>query len=303
MPAPPTIVRMTQSPTLRSRRRLTALAALSIAAGLAGLAGAGGALASLNARSAIVTTYDAGTRGVLATSGGYTYCGQALPIARRLGYTLVCGRYVKDGYVGPGTRARRWLDWGNPAYLNELAAGIAAVHRRVGGPLVLVGVSYSGYGVATLVARHPELRPTRVVVVDSYLDLVARRSRLPGWHETAREIDRETGGTRAALAARGPSIAGLAKLVRGGTQLHVIWSVSPAEAREFRGATCNRGADAGPLAALARQLGRPFTAWVTRNRHGVTFWRYGSLLAQGGTVGTKMVFPPTGTIPPGSTCP
>lgn len=289
----------------RSRRHLNAWyrGALSALLLLASLAGAEAALAAPAARSAIVTTWVGGTRGVLATSGGYTYCGQAKPIAQRLGYTLVCGRYSKDGYVGPGTRPRRWLDWGNPAYLDELAAGIAAVHRRVGGPLVLVGVSYSGYGVATLAARHPELRPARVVIVDAYLDLVARRSRLPNWHETAREIDRETGGTRAALAARGPSTAGLAKLVRGGTKLEVIWSVSPAESREFRGATCNRGADAGPLAALARRLGQPFAAWVTQNRHGVTFWRYGTALAQGGTVGTKVVFPPSGTIPAGSTCP
>ncbi len=263
-----------------------------------------GAAAAASSPAAIVTTYEASSpRGVLVTSGGWTYCGQARPIAQRLHYTLVCGRYAHDGYNGLGLRARRWLDWGNPAYLDELASRVAKVHHRVGGPLVLAGVSYSGYAVAVLAARHPELRPARVVVVDSYLDLVARRSRLPASHETAREIDRETGGTDAALAARSPSVRGLAELVRGGTKLEVVWSVAAAERREFRGATCNATANAGRLAALAKEIGKPVAAWVTQNRHGVTFWRYGARLVEGTAVGTRVVFGPDGRIPAGSTCP
>ena len=69
---------------------------------------------------------------------------------------------------------------------------------------MLIGVSYSGFGVATLATHHPELRPDRLVVIDSYLDLVARRRLLPDGHETAREIDSEAGTAagRAAAAQR-----------------------------------------------------------------------------------------------------
>ena len=285
-----------------SARTRTLLTALLAPVALLAASVAVGAPAA--APTALVTTYDVGaSRGVLATSGGWAYCFQARPIARRLRYTLVCGRYARDGYTGLGLRASRWLDWGNPTYLGELASAIIRVHRRVGGPLVLAGVSYSGYAVAVLAASHPELRPDRVIVVDSFLDLVARRSRLPANHETAREIDRETNGTAAALALRSPSVSGLAKLIRGGTKLVVIWSISPAERREFRGATCDATANAGRLAALSRRLGQPVDAWVTHSRHGVTFWRFGLRLVEGATIGTRVVFRPDGRIPPGSTCP
>ena len=262
-----------------------------------------GAAGAPTTRTAIVTTYEvSASQGVLATSGGWAYCYQARPIARRLHYTLVCGRYALDGYTGFGLRTKRWLDWGNPVYLDELAASIAAAHRRVGGPLVLAGVSYSGYGVAVLAASHPELRPDRVIVVDSYLDLVARRSHLPATHESAIEIDRETGGTAAALALRSPSVSGLAQLVRGGTKLVVIWSTAPGERKEFSGATCDATANAGRLAALSQRLGQPVEAWVTKSRHGVTFWDFGVRLVKGGSVGTKVVFQPDGRIPPGAIC-
>ena len=35
------------------------------------------------------------------------------PVARRTHYTLLCGRYAKDGYVGLGLRSERHLDWGD----------------------------------------------------------------------------------------------------------------------------------------------------------------------------------------------
>ena len=284
---------------MRARSLLTALL-LPVALLATGVAVG----ASAGAPTALVTTYHvSASRGVLATSGGWAYCFQARPLAMRLRYTLVCGRYARDGYTGLGLRRSRWLDWGNPTYLGELAAAIARVHRRVGGPLVLAGVSYSGYGVAVLAASHPELRPDRVIVVDSYLDLVARRSRLQANHETAREIDRETGGTAAALALRSPSLSGLAQLVRGGTKLVVVWSISPGERKEFQGATCDSTANAGRLAALSQRLGQPVDAWVTQSRHGVTFWNFGVRLVKGATIGTRIVFRPDGRIPPGSTCP
>ena len=265
----------------------------------------GGATSPTAARSlvAVDTTYPAAaSRGVLATSGGWAYCVQAQPLARHLHLTLVCGRYIRDGYTGPGLRHDRWLDWGNPAYLSELAATIARVHRRTGGVLVLAGVSYSGYAVGVLAARHPELRPDRLVIVDSYLNLQARRSHLADSHETAREIDRETGGTATALMRRSPNIAGLVQLIRTGTDVRVVWTISAAEQREFGGATCDAPANAATLASIATRLGRPMNGWVTRNRHGVTFWRYGTRLIEGQTVGTKVEFVPGGAIPPGAVC-
>ena len=94
---------------------------------------------------AITTVYPAPhPRGLMATSGGWVYCEQTVPIARRLGYTLICGRYYKDKYLGPGLRSRRHLDWGNPQYLTRFAAKIRAAHRQTGGDLILVGVSYAG---------------------------------------------------------------------------------------------------------------------------------------------------------------
>lgn len=118
--------------------------------------------------------------------------------------------------------------------------------------------------MATLASHHPEIDPHRLIVIDSYLDLLARRHRLPDGHETAREIDEETGGTETALAHRSVSIDGLAHLVRHGTRLTVIWSVSGDEERFFNGATCNRNANAETLARLARLLRRPISAWVGR---------------------------------------
>ena len=132
----------------------------------------------------------------MVTSGGWAYCEQVRALARRTGYTLLCGRYANDGYTGPGLRAERHLDWGNPAYLDSLARRVRTAHRKVGGELVLIGVSYSGFGVATLASHHPELQPDRLIAIDTYLELVPRRAALPASHQTARDIDAETSGSR-----------------------------------------------------------------------------------------------------------
>src|SRR5436190_20418894 len=162
----------------------------------------------------------------MVTTGGWAYCEQLRRLARRTRYTLLCGRYAKDGYLGPGLRSQRHLDWGNPAYLASFARAIARTHARVGGRLVLAGVSYSGFGVATLASHHPELRPDRLIVIDSFLDLAARRAAALSASETAIEIDTATGGSAAALAARSASVAGLAQLIRSGTELTAVWSIS-----------------------------------------------------------------------------
>jgi pimeloyl-ACP methyl ester carboxylesterase len=241
-------------------------------------------------------------RGLMVTTGGWAYCEQLRRIARTNGYALICGRYYKDGYVGPGLRLLRHLDWGDPRYLAQFARKISAVHGQVGGQLILMGVSYSGFGVATLASHHPELRPSRLIVIDSYLDLPARRRKLPDSHETAREIDKETGGSRAALQRRSVTASGLARLLRGGTRLTVIWSVSEQERRLFNGATCDRTANAGILAGLARTLHRPIRAWVTERRHGADLWRYGTSIILGRVPGRRVTFRPDGLIPKAAVC-
>jgi pimeloyl-ACP methyl ester carboxylesterase len=252
----------------------------------------------------VVTTLYAipDARGLMVTSGGWAYCEQLHALARRSRYTLLCGRYSKDHYLGPGLRPQRHLDWGEPHYLARFAEKIRAVHRRVGGTLILIGVSYSGFGVATLASHHPEIGADRLIVIDSYLDLVARRKLLPYTHQTAQEIDQETGGSQAELRRRSVSVAGLARLVRTGTRFTDIWSISPDEERFFHGATCDRGANAETLSKLARTLGRPIPAWVTASRHGHDLWDHGAGILAGHDPGRRVLFRPGGAIPPGSVC-
>ena len=213
-------------------------------------------------------------KGVVVTTGGWAYCQQLRALARRSELTLLCGRFWKDGYVGPGLRAHRHLDWGNAAYLRALAREAGTLHDRVGGELLLVGVSYSGFGVATLASHHPELRPDRLIVIDSYLDLAARRA-AAGTGAIGREIDAETGGSQAALEERSVHVDGLAALLATGTRLQVIWSIAPDEAREFKGATCNLAANATVLQRLSNALAKPVPGWVTTNRHGHDLWDHG----------------------------
>jgi hypothetical protein len=240
-------------------------------------------------------------RGVLVTSGGWAYCQQVRALARRSRLTLLCGRFAKDEYVGPGLRARRHLDWGNAAYLRALAREAGTLHDRVGGELLLVGVSYSGFGIATLASHHPELRPDRLIVIDSYLDLAARRA-AAGTGATGREIDVETGGSKAALEERSVRVGGLAALVTTGTRLQVIWSVAPDEAREFKGATCNLAANAAVLQRLSNALGQPVPGWVTTNRHGHDLWDHGRKILRGELPGRQVLFRPGGAVPPWAVC-
>ena len=240
-------------------------------------------------------------KGVLVTTGGWAYCQQLRALARRSGLTLLCGRFRKDGYAGPGLRKLRHLDWGNPAYLRALAHEAGAIHGRVGGALLLVGVSYSGFGVATLASHHPELRPDRLIVIDSYLDLAARRA-AAGTGAIGREIDVETGGSKGALEERSVGVDGLAALVATGTRLQVIWSIAPDEAREFKGATCNRAANASTLQQLANALAEPVSGWVTTNRHGHDLWDHGRRILRGELPGTQVIFRPGGSVPQRAVC-
>jgi hypothetical protein len=179
-----------------------------------------------------------------------------------------------------------------------------------------VGVSYSGFANAELVATHPEMRPDALVVVDSYLDLTARFRALPLGHETRKEIITALGGTPDALpdvyAARSPShhLDGLAAAIRAGMRFVDVWSVSDVERREFRGATCSLTANATWLSALASELGRPVTGYVTEMRHAHALWDRGMGLMQLALgpnkskplPATAVTFRPGARAPAGSFC-
>jgi pimeloyl-ACP methyl ester carboxylesterase len=285
---------------VRGSKILLALAAVAAVALGGGPAGAETASPS---DAAIVTVYPVqDPHGLMVTSGGWAYCLQVQALAKNSGYSLACGTYPQDGYTGYGKRDDRHLDWGDPAYLAALAAKVQALHAKVGGELVLIGVSYSGFDVATLASHHPELRPNRLIVIDSFLDLVERRAALRPNELTAREIDAETGDSDTELRSRSVSVDGLARLARGGTSVVDVWSVSADEQREFRGATCNRDANAGELAALATALGRPVVGWVTQSRHGHDLWDFGRQLVAGDPPGRAVTFSPHEPPPPGSFC-
>jgi hypothetical protein len=282
---------------MRPRRSAIALTLVFGAAALVSTAGTGAVA------PAVMTVYPiAQPRGLMVTSGGWAYCQQVRRLARRTKYTLLCGRYWKDGYVGRDLRSRRQLDWGNPRYLDSLATKARTLHARVRGELLLLGVSYSGFGVATLATHHPDLRPDRLIVVDSYFDLVARREHARTASSTALEIDRETGGSTDALRRRSARIGDLARLVRRGTRLTVIWTISDYEKRLFNGATCDETASAGTLARLADVLKRPVPGWVTRARHGRNLWNHGVAIVRGRNPGVKVVFRPGERIPTRSVC-
>jgi len=255
---------------------------------------------------------------LLLTVGGPVYCMQLQTLARYVRASLACTDYGPNGDRGPGGRAARIEDRGDPAYeaaVARLPDQLRAEGVRIS-KLVLVGVSYSGFGNAELVATHPELHPAALVVVDSYLDLPARYAALPARHMTRTEIEKVIGGTLAqkpqAYAARSPShhLAGLARAMEGGMRLVVVWSVAAGEKREFRGATCSRRANAEWLANLARVLGRPVIGYVTKMPHAHALWDRGpGLLALAGLPnhgkplpGRRVAFRPDGTVPAGSYC-
>lgn len=252
------------------------------------------------------------------TVGGPVYCAQLRTLARNAHASLACTDYGSDAYAAPGTRAGRREDWGDPAYLAEVAR-VPAQLARSGvkiSALVVIGVSYSGFGNAELVATHPELRPAALIVVDSYLDLPARYEALPATHETRREIEAVLGGTleerRKEYEARSPShhLAGLATAIRNGMRFVDVWSISAREKREFRGATCSPLAHAVWLGKLAGILGRPVDGYVTRMPHAHALWDRGmGLLALAGVASTSrplrprtVTFRPGAPLPSGSSC-
>lgn len=270
------------------RRALIGLSVTCLAAGLVAAASGGartGAQAVPILREEVHLVPDARTKPhiLLMTLGGPTYCVQLRNLARRIDASLLCADYGLDKYETPTQRAGRVEDWGDPEY-DTAAARLPAELARSGvliSKLVVIGVSYSGFANAELVATHPELRPAALIVVDSYLDLTARFNALPAYHETRKEIQKVLGGTPTdvpqAYAARSPSrhLDGLATAIRTGTKFIDVWSVSPTEKHEFLGATCSLMANAQWLSRLATVLRRPVTGYVTHLRHAYALWDYG----------------------------
>jgi hypothetical protein len=204
---------------------------------------------------------------LLLTVGGPIYCMQLRTLARRLDASLLCADYGPNKYEHPGERSGRLEDWGDPAYdaaVARLPAQVRAEGVKVS-KLIVVGVSYSAFANAELVASQPRLHPAALIMIDSYLDLAARFAALPLDHPTRAEIETALGGTPAqvpaAYARRSPShhLATLAADIRAGMRFVDVWSVGAAEVREFRGATCSYDANARWLSQLAAIRGRPVT--------------------------------------------
>jgi pimeloyl-ACP methyl ester carboxylesterase len=257
-------------------------------------------------------------RPLLFTVGGPVYCMQLANLARHIDASLACTDYGPNRYESSGGRALRKEDWGDPTY-DAAVAKVPARLRRQGldfSQLIVVGVSYSGYANAELIATHPEMRADALIVVDSYLDLSARYQALPARHETRAEIEQVLGGTFAerpgAYAARSPSghLQGLATAIAHGTKLVVVWSLAPEETREFHGATCSRLANAQWLANLATVTGSPITAYVTEMKHAHALWDRGQGLLQLAGISTNgkpllarpVIFEPHRPAPPDSYC-
>ena len=235
---------------------------------------------------------------LLLTVGGPIYCMQLRNLARRLDASLLCADYGRNRYERPGERAGRLEDWGDPAYdaaVARLPARVEASGVKVS-KLVVVGVSYSAFANAELVASQPRLHPAALVMIDSYLDLAARFAALPPNHPTRAEIEESIGGTPAQLPAayarRSPShhLATLAAKIRSGMRFIDVWSVAASETREFRGATCSWNANAHWLARLATVLHRPVTGYVTKLRHAYALWDHGRGVLQ--LAGVQATGPP-----------
>jgi pimeloyl-ACP methyl ester carboxylesterase len=256
---------------------------------------------------------------LLMTLGGPVYCQQLYRLARRFHASLLCTDYALNGEHGDGTRSARREDWGDPAYLDAVAE-LPARLRQLGARfsrLAVVGVSYSGFAGAELVATHPELRPTALVVIDSFLDLTARYDALPPSHETRAEMAAVIGGTPsdqpAAYAARSPShhLDGLATAMDEGMRFVDVWSVAASEQRAFRGATCSAAANAQWLAQLAMLRAEPVTGYVTRMRHAHALWDHGATVLAFAGIGRSnrsraafhaVEFTPDAPLPEGSFC-
>jgi hypothetical protein len=255
---------------------------------------------------------------LLLTVGGPIYCMQLRHLAHYLDASLLCTDYGPNHYERPGQRGGRLEDWGDPAYdavVARLPARIEARGVKVS-KLIVVGVSYSGFANAELVASQPRLHPAALVMIDSYLDLAARFAALPPNHPTRAEILTALGGTPeqvpAAYAQRSPShhLARLAADIRSGMRFIDVWSVASSEAYEFRGATCSEDASARWLSQLAAIAGHPVAGYVTELPHARALWNHGRSVLRLAGIGSasrplharRVLFRPGAPAPANSYC-
>ena len=180
------------------------------------------------------------------------------------------------------------MDWGDPAYLDEVAdvPGLLKAGGVKIAKLVLLGVSYSGFANAQLIATHPEIRPTALIVVDSYLDLPARYRALPLGHEMRAQLERAMVGMLAERPSdtRCAPPAPTSQASRGRSAAVCDSSMSGARARPRSGssyaATRGRLANAYWLSRLATVLRGPVTGYVTSLPHAHALWDRGQGLLQ-----------------------
>lgn len=290
--------------------------AVGVSAVDAGRAGAGSSL--VRERLYVAPGARVAPHLLLLTVGGPIYCMQLRNLARSLDASLLCADYGPNRYEQPGEQALRLEDWGDPQYdtaVARLPAQAEAAGLKVS-KLVVVGVSYSGFADAELVASQPRLHPAALVMIDSYLDLAARFAALPSYHSTRAEIIRAVGGTPAqvpaAYAQRSPShhLATLAAEIRSGMRFVDVWSVAASEAHEFHGATCSVDANARWLAQLATLLGRPVAGYATQLLHAHALWDHGRAVLRLVGVGggspqlpaSRVLFRPGAPAPADSYC-
>ena len=131
----------------RTQHRLVASATL-LAVGVASLALVGStweaAPSLLRVQAQIPSGARAVARPLVLTLGGPVYCGQTAALARYLHASLLCPDYGRDGERSAASRGKRVEDWGDPRYLNAVAALPGRLKRegvRIS-ELVLVGASY-----------------------------------------------------------------------------------------------------------------------------------------------------------------
>jgi hypothetical protein len=299
---------------------LLALGLALLAAGVSALAARGARTGAPLVRTTLTLAPGArkSAHPLLLTVGGPIYCMQLRHLAHYLDASLLCTDYGPNRYEGPGQRDGRLEDWGDPAYdaaVARLPARIEARGVKVS-KLIVVGVSYSGFANAELVASQPRLRAAALIMIDSYLDLAARFAALPPNHETRAEILRALGGTPAqvpaAYAERSPShhLATLAADIRAGMRFVDVWSVAPSEVHEFRGATCSEDANARWLGQLAAIAGHPVAGYATQLKHAHALWDHGRSVLRLAGIGRasatlaarKVLFQPGATPPASSYC-